>query len=69
MAFEWPSLEALSRHLAHDRLGIPTDRTYQRSDREARNDQEAVERLAEVEAISDLEAEAFLLDALERSGY
>jgi acyl carrier protein len=70
VAFEWPSLEALSRHLAHDRLGIPVEVGDGGADeRAAAAERQAAERRAEIEAISELEAEASLLDALERSGY
>jgi acyl carrier protein len=71
VAFEWPSLEALSRHLAHDRLGIPTAVVAGAGpdERVVAAEREAAERRAEIEAISELEAEASLLDALERSGY
>ena len=70
-AFEWPSLEALSRHLAHDRLGVPADATEgnRRDLREVAAEQEAAERMAEIEAITELEAEAFLVEELRRSGY
>jgi hypothetical protein len=70
VAFEWPSLEALSRHLAHDRLGLPAEVGDGGADvRAAAAERQAAERRAEIEAISELEAEASLLDALERSGY
>ena len=70
LAFEWPSLEALSTHLAHDRLGIPAvEASAGPDERAAAAEREATERRAEVEAISELEAEASLLEALERSGY
>jgi acyl transferase domain-containing protein len=71
LAFEWPSLEALSRHLAHDRLGIPTAvmATNGHDERAAAAEREAAERRAEIESISELEAETSLLAALERSGY
>ncbi len=71
LAFEWPSLEALSRHLAHDRLGIALAGVgdERRAEQEAATAREAADRLAEISAISELEAEASLLQALERSGY
>jgi acyl transferase domain-containing protein/acyl carrier protein len=71
VAFEWPSLDALSAHIAHDRLGIPTAVAAgaEHDEREAAAEREAAERRAEIEAISELEAEASLLEALERSGY
>jgi acyl transferase domain-containing protein len=72
LAFEWPSLEAMSRHLAHDLLGVPaiaaTGDSYA-ARAAAVAERAAAERMAEIEAISELEAEASLLEALERSGY
>jgi acyl carrier protein len=71
LAFEWPTLEAMSRHLAHDLLGVPAAAAAgdRQAARAAAAEREASERLAEIEAISELEAEASLLEALERSGY
>jgi acyl transferase domain-containing protein len=71
LAFERPTLDALSRHLAHDRLGIPTEVVDASGpdERVAAAEREAAERRAEIEAISETEAEASLLAALERSGY
>ena len=71
VAFEWPTLDALSGHLAHDRLGIPSAAAALTAadQRAAAAEREAAERRAEIETISELEAETSLLEALERSGY
>jgi hypothetical protein len=65
VAFEYPTVHALGDHIAHDVLGLPrADDTAAPSVGADRRD-----RVAELQQISEDEAERSLLEELSRSGY